>query len=333
MARQNPEIVRLTGAINVSVNSLDGAAAFLRTLLREVKDDRLERQILFEIRRLGRSAKQLRLETESPDPEFAPTLLKRGLTFLRNAAFVAGAVGSAYTGADAFYENFVMPVEVEVVELTELGMIDSEATPSVAGKEIRGPWSAGTQQRSHNYQTVSVLEHHRVGPDRFPLWHETTHVIAATTDKVESYPYIFDTSTASVEAVFGASVSDVEPIEDIPGFAVARLEFTEAIEPGSSASFRYRTSFRYGELPPPEFRRGSRELAESITIRVEFDPEAIPASCREAIWHAPDTPAIETLGAELDEDHSLHLHLKSIEGALSGFEWSWPTFEEGTGPK
>lgn len=129
------------------------------------------------------------------------------------------------------------------------------------------------------YRTINVLEHHRLGPDRLPIWHETTQTLHAENAPLIFYPYTFDTRTAAhVEALFGVEAAEISPVPDLPDFATARLEFPTPVEPGESVSFRYRTILDYDEAPPPEFRRGSRHLVEGIGIRIEFDELQLPHS-------------------------------------------------------
>jgi hypothetical protein len=176
-----------------------------------------------------------------------------------------------------------------------------------------------------DYQTIALHEFHTVGPDGLPARHRTVHVIRAV-DTVASYHYRFDTDAAAVEVVRGGTAGPLyRATED--GLYGVEITFQRPLQPGETASFEYRTLFRYRDPPPPEFRRGGQRRVDNLELLVRFHPDRLPEKIWWAIWD--DYPVRSPRHEEpvrLEPDHSTHRYLDTLEGHTVGFHWRFRGF-------
>jgi len=62
---------------------------------------------------------------------------------------------------------------------------------------------------------------------------------------------------------------------------------------------------------------------ENFDIRIEFDPETLPAHVWWAIWDGVEGDIAEHCPVELDSQHSVHRYLRVVEKTVVGFHWDW----------
>lgn len=168
------------------------------------------------------------------------------------------------------------------------------------------------------HQTVSLNEWHRVGPDGLPESHRTVHVIRAS-ERLERFPYIFDTDAASVRVVKGGRAS--EPYSLDTGLYAVDIVLTHPLEEGETASMEYETTFWYRTAPPQEFRRASTGRIENLDLRVQFHHLRLPVRVWWSEWPGLDHPPSLTEAVELDGAKSVHRYLTAIERTVVGFRW------------
>lgn len=198
----------------------------------------------------------------------------------------------------------------------------SGATRVITGDALR-PAELYQRGASPGYETLALHEMHTLGPDGRPAEHQTIQVIRSTVDRLDSYPYRFDTNELTVEVTRGGKVGQrIYRVSDAL-YAVDIL-LTHPLAKGESALMQYHTTFFYRSQPPPEFRRGLARATRDVSIWVTFHPQRLPRRIWSASWDGLDQGRIlERDPVELDEQRSVHRRFDVVERAIVGFYWEW----------
>jgi hypothetical protein len=179
------------------------------------------------------------------------------------------------------------------------------------------------------HQTVSMHDHVYVGPDGRLASTRTLKVVEAIADGLDRVPYLYDTNAATLETGQGCGdptgslyrIRDDVYATDIP--------LTKSLALGETLTLEYWTSYHLpGNLADPhecEFRRAALGRLENFDLRVEFHPDRLPDSVWWAVWDGVEGEIAEQERVTLDSQHSAHRYLRSLEKAVAGFRWSWPT--------
>jgi hypothetical protein len=173
------------------------------------------------------------------------------------------------------------------------------------------------------YRTLSLHEHHFIGPDGLPARHFTTQVIEATgDDDLRAYRYMFDTATLTAEVRQGGRLG--RSTYDLGNGIFARdIILTRPLRKGETTTLRYNSTFHYPDPPPAEFRRAAMRPVLNVDLRVEFDPARLPRQIYFTEWHSLNGPAARRSPVALEPDNSVHIFLSSMEHVIVGFTWEW----------
>ncbi len=217
-------------------------------------------------------------------------------------------------------ERFVTAFDLGPRHATRLrGLLrGSEAVRVISGSalhELRG-------MRPGGYATLAVHELHTLGADGLPSEHQTIQVIKSTVDRLETYPYRFDTDQLAVEVVRGGLVGDMYRInESLYGVDIV---LDHPLSRGETTLMHYRIMFAYATAPPTEFRRGVLGTMRDVTLWVQFHPDRVPARVWQARWdRLDDATVIDEQLVELDGELSAQVRYDHVEDSILGFHWSW----------
>jgi len=172
-------------------------------------------------------------------------------------------------------------------------------------------------------KTLSLHDHHYLGPDGMPVRHRVIQVIEAIADDVDRFPIRADTNALTIEVgqgFSGLAGPVYEPIEEL--FVVDML-LAEPLAAGETATLEYWVGFHYSQPPPPEFRRVVQFFVENLDIRVEFHPEKLPGKVEWAVWDGLDGPIVEREQVTPDSQFAVHRFLRLAEKTAVGFHWDW----------
>ncbi|MGB6580176.1 MAG: hypothetical protein WBF34_19895, partial [Streptosporangiaceae bacterium] len=176
---------------------------------------------------------------------------------------------------------------------------------------------------SRRVKTLSLHDHHYLGPDGMPVKHRVIHVIEAITDGVDRLPYRADTNALTIEAGQGFSGLAGPVYQPIAELFVVDMLLAKPLPAGETATLEYSCSFHYAAPPPPEFRRVVQFFVENLDIRIEFHPEKLPAKVEWAVWDGLDGPIVEREPVALDSQFAVHRYLRLAEQTAVGFHWDW----------
>ena len=172
-------------------------------------------------------------------------------------------------------------------------------------------------------RTLSLHDHHYLGPDGLPVRHRVIHVIESLVDGLDRVPYRADTSAPTVEVGQGFSGLAGQVHQPMPGLFVVDMMLSRPLAAGETATLEHWTSFHYTEPPPREFRRIVQYSVENLDIRVEFHPARLPSEVVWAVWDGMDGPIAEREPVALDTQFAVHRYLRLAEKTVVGFHWDW----------
>jgi hypothetical protein len=176
---------------------------------------------------------------------------------------------------------------------------------------------------SRRVKTLSLHDHHYLGPDGLPARHRVIHVIEAITDGVDRIPYRGDTNALTIEAGQGFSGLAGPVYQPIADVYVVDMLLAKRLLAGETATLEYSASFHYAAPPPPEFRRVVQYSVENLDIRVQFHPDKLPGSVVWAVWDGLDGPIVQREPVILDSQFAVHRYLRLAEQTAVGFHWDW----------
>lgn len=174
-----------------------------------------------------------------------------------------------------------------------------------------------------NFQTLMLIDFHDIGADKRPLQHRTIQVIRAAEDGLDRYPYRYDTTAASVEVIAGGTASSMRKVDN--DLFVTDILLPRPLSQGDTATLEYRTTFRYGTAPRPEFRRVATKRIENLSISVKFDAATIPSKVWWGVWadYRDSSPMLVREEVALAPDGSINRHVDALEHTVAGFCWEW----------
>jgi hypothetical protein len=192
----------------------------------------------------------------------------------------------------------------------------------LSGPRAIGDDMAGVLGR-RQVKTLSLHDHHYLGPDGWPARHRNIHVIEAIDDDVDRIPYRADTNALTIEAGQGFSGLAGPVYQPVAELYAVDMLLARPLRAGETATLEYAASFHYSAPPPPEFRRVVQAFVENLDIRVQFHPDRVPGTIVWAVWDGLDGPIVEREPVALDSQLAVHRYLRLAEQAAVGFHWDW----------
>lgn len=192
---------------------------------------------------------------------------------------------------------------------------------------LSGPSAIGEDKASvlarPRVRTLSLHDHHYLGPDGMPQRHRVIQVVEALADGVDRVPCRADTNALTVRAGQGVRGLTGPVYQPVAELFMLDLLLARPLAAGETASLEYSASFHYPAPPPPEFRRVVQYIVENLDIRVEFHPDRLPATVEWAVWDGIDGPIVERERVSLDSQFAVHRYLRLAEKTAVGFHWDW----------
>lgn len=176
------------------------------------------------------------------------------------------------------------------------------------------------------HQTLSLHDHVYVGADGRIDRARAMQVIEAIAQGVDRIPFLCDTSVLTLEVGQGGKElsGDVRQIGEHVFYTEILLART--LELGETITLEYWITYRYpgfAERGEREFRRAVMRQIENLDMRVEFHPDRLPSRVFWAQWDGVDGDVIEREAVTLDNEHSAHRYLRSVQKTVAGFYWEW----------
>jgi hypothetical protein len=176
---------------------------------------------------------------------------------------------------------------------------------------------------SPQIKTLSMHDHHYLGPDGVPARHRVIHVIEAVVDGVDRVPYRAGTNALTIEVGQGFSGLAGPFYQPVAKLFVVDMLLAKPLAAGETATLEYSAGFHYAMPPAPEFRRIVPYFVENLDIRVEFHPDKLPGNVVWAVWDGMDGPIVDREPVVLDSQFAVHRYLRLAEKTAVGFHWDW----------
>ncbi len=177
------------------------------------------------------------------------------------------------------------------------------------------------------HQTLSLHDHVYVGADGRIERARTLQVIEANAQGVDRIPFICDTNVLTLEVGQGGKelTGDVRSIGD--ELFSTEILLARTLDVGETITLEYWITYRYpGDDADPserEFRRAVMRKVDNFDMRVQFHSGMLPTHVWWARWDGIEGRVIEREAVTLDNEHSVHRYLRSLEKTVAGFYWQW----------
>jgi hypothetical protein len=176
------------------------------------------------------------------------------------------------------------------------------------------------------HQTVSMHDHVLMGPDRQLSRIRTLQVIEALHGGVDRIPYVYDGTAITVETGLGCHGVAAPFAEIRDGVYATHILLAKSLEAGETLSLEYWAALQPMDDKVPDetsYRRVVTRRAENIDIRIEFDPDTLPAHVWWTVWDGFQGDVASDEPVELDSQHSVQRYLRLAEKTAVGFRWDW----------
>ena len=177
------------------------------------------------------------------------------------------------------------------------------------------------------HQTLTMHDHVYVDAAGRIARARTMQVIEASMAQTDRIPYLYDTSSLTVEAGEGCAgvTGAVRPLG--AGMYATELLLPRPLGLGETTTVEYTTTFRYpGDLDDQrerQYRRGALASLENFDLRIQFHPGRLPARVWWATWDGVDGPVLTQEPVVLDSLNAAQRYLRSLQRTVVGFHWSW----------
>ena len=176
------------------------------------------------------------------------------------------------------------------------------------------------------HQSVTRHDHVYVGADGRLGRVRSLQVIEATEAGVDRIPFLYDTSSLTLDLGEGCAgiASDLRQIG--PDLYATEILLARTLGLGETLTLEYTTTFAAGD-PQDRFNREYRRAVvaqlENFDLRIQFHPDKLPASLWWATWEGVDGAIVSQQLVALDSQHAAQRYLRSVQRAVVGFYWRW----------
>jgi hypothetical protein len=171
------------------------------------------------------------------------------------------------------------------------------------------------------HQTSALFSRYYIGADQTLNRIETSHIIVALEDGVDTFAYSPRNTVTDVTVITGGDFVGFH--ESTPGFVGVEIRLDRPLLSGQHASLQYFTAHRPTLEPCTELRRAARRRIDNVDMRVIFE-DVCPARAWWCAWDAYDggNPVHRT-PVEVSDQLELHQFVPYIEQTVVGFRWEW----------
>jgi hypothetical protein len=177
------------------------------------------------------------------------------------------------------------------------------------------------------HHTVTLHDHVYVGADGRIGEVRSLRVIEATQSGVDRIPYLYDTSSLTLEVGQGCAGVAGELRRIGPNVFATEILLARTLALGETLTVEYTTSFGPASDPRDrfnrEYRRAVVDQLENLDMRIQFDPARLPADLWWTTWEGVDGAVVGQQQVALDSQHAAQHYLRTVQRAVVGFHWHW----------
>ncbi|MFC0864790.1 hypothetical protein ACFHYQ_21080 [Sphaerimonospora cavernae] len=200
-----------------------------------------------------------------------------------------------------------------------------DAAPDLSALLRELDWTAD-DRRLH---IAAMYETVRIGADRSIIRRETLQVLRAHEDAADRHITIYrgdtgcDVDRVRIRALEDCRLGRIRR-HGPSGLVAAELLFDRELRTGDTQVVRYDLIDPSG-MAGTEYERGFRFPAGQYTLRVCFDPVALPVRIHGYTRRGPAAGENDRRELTLNAHHAVHLMAESIRPGLVGIRWDWPS--------
>lgn len=177
------------------------------------------------------------------------------------------------------------------------------------------------------HQTLSLHDHVYVGADGRIDRARMLQVVEAIQQGVDRIPFLCDTNVLTIEVGKGGKELSGEVRQLRQDVFFTEILLSRTLDLGETHALEYWLTYRFpGDLTDQtecEFRRAVMRQVANLEMRIEFDPDRLPARVWWAHWDGVDGAVVDREAVTLDWQHSAHRYVQSVDKTVIGFQWSW----------
>jgi len=169
-------------------------------------------------------------------------------------------------------------------------------------------------------RTTTLFSRYYIDSDRMLKRIETSHVVIALEDNVDTFAYSPRDNTHTVEVIAGGTFVGFH--ESSPGFVGAELKLDHPLRKGQHVSLQYATHHRSDFDACTDVRRAARKRMDNVDLRVIF--ENPPTRAWWCVWDAYSSgKVVQRIEATITGKNEVHQFVPFIEETIVGFSWEW----------
>ncbi|MGW9438663.1 hypothetical protein [Streptomyces sp. NPDC055607] len=175
--------------------------------------------------------------------------------------------------------------------------------------------------RPQGHRTTALFSRYYISPGRALRSIETSHILVALHDGLDTLAYSPRDTVTEVESVVGGTFVGFRPSS--PGYIGVEFQLDRPLAAGEHASLQYTTLHRPASAPCLHVRRAARKRIDNVDIRVVFE-SARPRHAWWCVWDTYDgSEPVRAIDTEISPEGELHQFFPYLEQAVVGFQWQW----------
>jgi len=175
--------------------------------------------------------------------------------------------------------------------------------------------------KPQRHRSTALFSRYYIGGDRTLKRIETSHVIVALEDGVDTFAYSPRDTVTDATVISGGSFVGFH--KSNPGFIGVEFKLDHPLRKGQHTSLQYFTTHRAAPEQCTQLRRAARKRIDNVDMRVIFNG-VYPTNAWWCAWDDYDKGS-EVLMApvEITSGSELHQFVPYVEEAVVGFKWEW----------
>lgn len=170
-------------------------------------------------------------------------------------------------------------------------------------------------------RTTTLFSRYYIDANRQLSRIETSHVVIALEDGVDTFAYSPRDTVVDAEAIAGGTFVGFH--QSNPGFVGVEFRLDRPLREGQRASLQYVTYHRATPELCTHLRRAARKRMDNVDMRIIFTGP-LPKQAWWCVWDDYATGnTVQKVPAEVTAQSELHQFIPYIEDSVVGFQWEW----------
>jgi len=175
--------------------------------------------------------------------------------------------------------------------------------------------------KPQRHRTTALFSRYYIGADRTLNRIETSHVMVALENGVDTFAYSPRDTLTDAIVISGGSFIGFH--KSAPGFIGVEFRLDQPLLKGQYTSLQYFTTHRAAPEQCTQLRRAARKRIDNVDMRVVFDG-VYPTRAWWCVWDDYDKGnEVLVTPVKVTHESELHQFIPYVEEAVVGFKWEW----------